>query len=122
MEEQSLRIEINGSFDELLVGTTLEDLLKTDMLEPDSKITLNEKVIGEMTPLEKRLYTAAQAGRMYLKTEEDFIEAIRTGKLSEDKINQGRALMDVMWYEIRTRLNKMNSNIGIREGFKIVEY
>lgn len=104
-----------------------------NQIEPDCKLEEDEKVLGEMNDLEKRLYSFISEKE---KSHSEIISKIQKADESNDyetlkKLSGEHSLNhqiielagQIMWMSINSRFEKSESAIatGVREGFKVVE-
>lgn len=115
--------------DEDLKGTLLQDLFEVmdsgDFIEPENPVTEEETVIGEMTGLEKALYTLVETRN------KPFSEHCAHGceECPPEKIFEIHGereflqnLINIMWHSIKGRIPaaKKASAIGVRKDFAVV--
>ena len=104
---------------EALLFQELPLLFQSKLIEPDLAIKDNETVIGEMTLLEKKLYSAACAS---WSKEDIIIRALKGKPLKPPRgWYLGTGLRELMWGMSRERL-QAHTNIGVRVGWKIVSW
>jgi len=113
---------------DLFKGTLLEELLEIELfIDPGYRIEPGEKIIGEMTDLEKAVYTLIELRQKKIRNimekgeEPVFSNRKLTPVEALDKVRKEVETLDqLLWALIEDRLRVWENEVGIREKYKIV--
>lgn len=112
-----------------LFSLELSHIEEKDIIEPYSKVESHEQILGLMTKEDKKLYTYSARLKsegvklkadLYLQSTKENKEQIENQMI--EYLYLTNCVSQILWTDIRKRLNFWSAGIGVRSGFQIVTW